>query len=68
MMHVKFQSSQAKGTESTSFLIPLSHQGGFLTVIPRCPNKLQNAEVRAVRTQARLQQCSGIAIGHVWVA
>ena len=37
MLHVKFPSSQTKGTESTSFLIPLSHQGGVLTVIPWCP-------------------------------
>ena len=31
---------------------PLSHQGGVLTVIPGRPKKMQNDEVRAVRTQA----------------
>ena len=48
----------------TIVLKPLSHQRGFLTVILRCPKKLQNAEMHAVRTQASPQQRIGIAIGH----
>ena len=49
-------------------LKPLSHQGGVLTVIPRRPKKMQNAEVRAVRTQASPQQRSGITIGRGGIA
>ena len=49
-------------------LKPLSHQDGVLTVIPRRPKKMQNAEVRAVRTQASPQQRSGIAIGRGGIA
>ena len=47
---------------------PLSHQGGVLTVIPRRPKKMQNAEVRTVRTHASPQQRSGIAIGRGGIA
>ena len=36
--------------------------------VPRCPKKMQNAEVRAVRTQASPQQRSGIAIGRGGIA
>ena len=43
-------------------------QGGVLTVIPRHPKKIQNAEVRAVRTHASPQQRSGIAIGRGGIA
>ena len=49
-------------------LKPLSHQDSVLTVIPRRPKKMQNAEVRAVRTQASPQQRSGIAIGRGGIA
>ena len=31
---------------------PMSHQSGILTAIPWRPRKMQNAEVRAVRSQA----------------
>ena len=41
---------------------PLSHQGGVLMVFPRRPNKLQNAEVRAVRSQPSPQERGGNAV------
>ena len=42
-------------------LKPLSHRSSVLTAIPRHPRKMQNAEVRAVRSQASPQQRSDIA-------
>ena len=43
-------------------LKPLSHQGGVLKVFRRRPNKLQNAEVRAIRSQPSPQQRGGNAV------
>ena len=70
-LSVYFQFLMKRITVTASFgyrLKPLSHQGGVLTVIPRRPKKMQNAAVRAVRTQASPQQRSGIAIGRGGIA
>ena len=47
---------------------PLSHQSNVLTAIQRRPRKMQNTEVRAVRSQASPQQRSGIGSRHCWIA